>query len=124
VTGESLGQVASQTVENLAAVEAVAELPVLRPLIGFDKEEIVVIGRRTGTYDISIEPHMDCCSFLIPERPATRSSSDELAAEEAELDVDALVAEALRATEVRKIADAAAWDEIPAPVEAAAGALP
>lgn len=124
VTGESLGQVASQTVENLAAVDAIAGLPVLRPLIGFDKEEIVTVGRRAGTYDVSIEPHMDCCSFLMPERPATRSTADGLAAEEAALDVGALVAAALRATEVRKIGDAVGWDEIPAPAEAFAEALP
>jgi len=124
VTGESLGQVASQTVENLAAVDAVAGLPVLRPLIGFDKEEIVTVGRRTGTYDVSIEPHMDCCSFLLPDRPATRSSAEALEAEEEALDVDGLVADAMRTTEVRKIADAAGWDGIPAPAEALAEELP
>lgn len=115
VTGEALGQVASQTVENLAAVEAVAGLPILRPLIAFDKEEIVEAARRAGTYELSIQPHFDCCSFLTPERPATRATAAELAAEEAELEVDALVAEALHATRFLKVAEAAGWDEMPAP---------
>ncbi len=122
ITGEALGQVASQTVENLAAVEAIAGLPILRPLIAFDKEEIVEVARRAGTYELSIQPHFDCCSFLTPERPATRASAAELAAEEEALEVGDLVTDALRATRIHKIPEAAAWDEMPTPT--ISGALP
>jgi thiamine biosynthesis protein ThiI len=72
-TGESLGQVASQTLENLAAIEAVATLPVLRPLVTHDKQETVTLARRLGTYPISVRPHVDCCSLFVPEHPETRA---------------------------------------------------
>ncbi len=115
VTGESLGQVASQTVENLAAVERVTELPVLRPLIGTDKQDIVDLARRAGTYEISILPHFDCCSYLVPDRPATKARPADLDAAERELDVDELVRQALEDTEIRKVREPAPWDEIPPP---------
>jgi len=118
VTGESLGQVASQTIENMAAVEAVTSLPVLRPLIGLDKQQIINIAKRAGTYELSILPHFDCCSFLMPENPATKSYADELDSAEAALDVTTLVTEALDRAEVHRVADAAAWDEIPIPAGA------
>ncbi len=72
-TGESLGQVASQTVENIAAVSDAVHLPILRPLIGMNKEEIMAEAREYGTYDISIRPHEDCCSLFLPEHPETRA---------------------------------------------------
>ncbi len=115
ITGESLGQVASQTIENMAAVEAVASLPVLRPLIGLDKQQIINIARMAGTFELSIQPHFDCCSFLMPENPATKSHADELHAAEAQLDVTTLVNDALERTEVFRINDVAAWEEIPIP---------
>ena len=118
VTGESLGQVASQTIENMAAVEAVTSLPVLRPLIGLDKQQIINIARSAGTFELSILPHFDCCSFLMPENPATKSTADELHAAESVLDVNTLVAEALNRTETYRIDESAAWEEIPIPVEA------
>jgi thiamine biosynthesis protein ThiI len=118
VTGESLGQVASQTIENLAAVEAAASLPVLRPLIGLDKQQIIDIAKRAGTYELSILPHFDCCSFLMPESPATKSYADELDAAEALLEVTALVTDALDRTEIHNISDLAAWEEIPVPAGA------
>jgi len=118
VTGESLGQVASQTIENMAAVEAVTSLPVLRPLIGLDKQQIINIARSAGTFELSILPHFDCCSFLMPENPATKSYADELHAAESVLDVNTLVAEALNRTETYRINETAAWEEIPIPVEA------
>ena len=118
VTGESLGQVASQTIENLTAVEAAASRPVLRPLIGLDKQEIISIARRIGTFEISILPHFDCCSFLVPEHPATSARADELDVAEDALDVATLVATAVRGAEIIKIKDAAPWEEIPAPPEA------
>lgn len=118
VTGESLGQVASQTIENMSAVEAVASLPVLRPLIGLDKQQIIDIARSAGTFELSIQPHFDCCSFLMPDNPATKSRSEELDAAEEALDIDDLVADALARSELVRVADVAAWDEIPVPVEA------
>jgi thiamine biosynthesis protein ThiI len=118
VTGESLGQVASQTIQNLRAVESVATLPVLRPLIGLDKPEIINLARRMGSYETSILPHFDCCSFLLPDKPATRSTAAELDRAEAELDVKDLVARALDATEIRRVEEPVPWDEIPLPEEA------
>ncbi|MBN1442606.1 MAG: tRNA 4-thiouridine(8) synthase ThiI [Planctomycetes bacterium] len=98
VTGESLGQVASQTLENLGAIDRAAQLPVLRPLIGLHKAHIVDEARRIGTFDISIEPHDDCCSYLMPSQPATRSTPEQLDAAEQPLDVasevETLLAEA------------------------------
>ena len=120
VTGESLGQVASQTIENLAAVEAAASLPVLRPLIGLDKQEIIRVARRAGTYELSIQPHFDCCSFLLPESPATKSTTAELDAAESALDLHSLIADAVDRTEVHRVTEAAAWEEIPVPTGAEA----
>ncbi len=108
VTGESLGQVASQTVENLKTIEAVTKLPVLRPLIGMDKEEIVGRARSIGTYELSIRPHADCCSLFMPDRPAIRAMEESVAADEKKLDVDTLIAAAL-AEEERLDIDAADW---------------
>jgi thiamine biosynthesis protein ThiI len=117
VTGESLGQVASQTIQNLRAVESVATMPVLRPLIGLDKPEIIAIARRMGTYETSITPHFDCCSFLLPDRPATKSTSAELDAAESSLDVRILVSNALDATDIQTIDEPVDWGEMPLPVE-------
>ncbi len=97
VTGESLGQVASQTLENVAVVDAVATLPILRPLIGSDKQEIVAEARRIGTYDLSIATGDDCCTLFMPRRPATHASIEQLVAAELELDVSGLVARGLEA---------------------------
>ena len=120
VTGESLGQVASQTVENLAAVDAAVPMPVLRPLVALDKLEIIDRARRAGTYDLSIQPHFDCCSFLMPDRPATRSRPSRLAEAEAVLDVDGLVRRALATRQVRTDVGCAPWNEVPVPDEATA----
>jgi len=91
VTGESLGQVASQTLENLARIDEAAELPVLRPLIGMDKLEITAEARRLDTLDISNEPDADCCTLFVPAHPGTRLSQVEIAAMESRLDIPALV---------------------------------
>lgn len=99
VTGESLGQVASQTLENIAVIEEAAELPVLRPLIGMDKSEITDQARAIGTYEISILPDQDCCQLFIPAHPATRSRLDEVVAAERQLDVDRLVQTAVEEAE-------------------------
>ncbi len=99
VTGENLGQVASQTMEAMAATQAVLDLPVLQPLIGMDKEEIVQMARRIGTFDTSILPYEDCCTVFTPRHPRTRPKPGEVAAAEKALDVDALVEEALQGIE-------------------------
>lgn len=105
VTGESLGQVASQTVENIAVVEAVTKLPVLRPLIGMDKTEIIAEARRIGTYELSIQPHSDCCSLFVPDNPATKAKEELILADEAKLDIEALVESALKQEEMVDIGD-------------------
>ncbi len=94
VTGESLGQVASQTLEAMGATEACAELPIIRPLVCSDKEEIVRIARKIGTFDTSILPYEDCCTVFTPRHPRTKPKMDELLEAESKLDVDALVEEA------------------------------
>lgn len=104
VTGESVGQVASQTLENLHSVDAVATLPVLRPLIGMDKSEIIVEAKRIGTFETSIEPHDDCCSFLMPRNPATSSTPWDLDAAEKRLDVEAEVRALLASVERVRVA--------------------
>ena len=95
VTGESLGQVASQTMLALGVTEDVTSLPVLRPLIGMDKVEIIRIAREIGTYDTSILPYEDCCTVFTPRHPAIRPQVEDVRAAEAALDVEALVAKAL-----------------------------
>src|SRR5207244_11605310 len=81
-TGESLGQVASQTLSNIARIDEAATMPILRPLIGMDKLEITEEARRLGTFDISIAPDADCCTLFVPKHPATPMSEHELAAAE------------------------------------------
>ena len=95
VTGESLGQVASQTMMALGVTEDVTDLPVLRPLIGMDKVEIIRIAREIGTYETSILPYEDCCTVFTPRLPAIRPRLEDVREAEAALDVDALVARAL-----------------------------
>lgn len=96
VTGDSLAQVASQTIPNLAAVETVSPLPIFRPLIGMDKNEIIRTARQLGTYDISIEPHADCCTFFEPRHPVIKSRVMDLERIEAALAIDALIAHTLQ----------------------------
>ncbi len=95
VTGESLGQVASQTLDNVAAIDAVATMPVLRPLIGSDKQEIIADARAIGTYDLSIACDDDCCTLFMPRRPETHARPGAALAGEAALDVEGLVATAV-----------------------------
>ena len=99
VTGENLGQVASQTMEAMASTQAVLSLPVLQPLIGMDKEEIVRFARRIGTFETSILPYEDCCTVFTPRHPKTHPKVEEVALAESALDVDALVAEAFAGIE-------------------------
>jgi len=99
VTGESLGQVASQTLDNIAVIETAAGLPVLRPLIGMDKSEITCQAREIGTYEISILPDQDCCQLFIPTHPATRSRLNEVQEAERRLEADPLVQTAVKDVE-------------------------
>jgi len=91
VTGENLGQVASQTLENLTAIQAAGRLPILRPLIGFDKEEIIELARTIGTYSVSIQPDQDCCRLFIPPHPTVAAEMNEVEKAERDLNVPDLV---------------------------------
>ena len=99
VTGENLGQVASQTMEAMASTQAVMTLPILQPLIGMDKEEIVERARQIGTFETSILPYEDCCTVFTPRHPRTRPKISEVERAESKLDIDAPVAEALEGIE-------------------------
>lgn len=99
ITGESLGQVASQTMPAMAVTGAVCSLPVFRPVIGMDKEEIVQIARKIGTFETSILPYEDCCTVFTPKHPNTKPKLPKILEAEANLDVDALVEEAVAGTE-------------------------
>jgi thiamine biosynthesis protein ThiI len=99
VTGDNLGQVASQTIENLTAIEAAARRVVLRPLITYDKVETTALARRIGTYETSILPYEDCCSLFVPAHPATRARATDAEKVEAQLDVPAEIAAAVAGSE-------------------------
>lgn len=102
VTGDALGQVASQTIENITTVDAAIDgTQVLRPLVGMDKQEIVALATRIGTYEISTRRYQDCCVLFEPRSPATRTTPEAAAAAEAGVDVDALVDKALAGLETR-----------------------
>ena len=103
VTGENLGQVASQTIQALAVSEDVATMPVLRPLIGLDKEEIVKIARKIGTFDTSILPYEDCCTVFTPRHPKTKPSVEETREYEAALDVEGLCQRAMANREMIRV---------------------
>jgi tRNA uracil 4-sulfurtransferase len=100
VTGESVGQVASQTLENLAAIDEVAGLPIFRPLIGMDKQEIVAQAITLGSYDISIIPDQDCCSLFVPLHPTVRADRAVLVQSEAKLDMRMLIQQAIDTVQV------------------------
>lgn len=102
ITGDSIGQVASQTLENILAVSEATTLPIFRPLIGLDKEEIMQKAKMIGTYDISIQPHDDCCTRLMPKKPETRAKLWEVLEAEKELDIPKLISETLAKTELIK----------------------
>jgi thiamine biosynthesis protein ThiI len=95
ITGESLGQVASQTMQAIGVTDPVATLPVFRPCIGLDKEEIVQIARKIGTFETSIQPYEDCCTVFTPKHPRTRPELGKVLEQEQKLDFEALVAEAI-----------------------------
>lgn len=103
ITGESLGQVASQTIQAIACTDAAVSLPVFRPLIGMDKSEIVKIAYKIDTYDISIEPYEDCCTIFTPKHPRTRPILHFVEEAEKAIDGEALLQEALEQVETRQI---------------------
>jgi tRNA uracil 4-sulfurtransferase len=95
-----VGQVASQTLENMAVISAATTLPVLRPLVGMDKEEITAEAARLGTYAVSIVPDEDCCTLFTPRHPATRAKAAEVAAAEQTLSLERMVETAVAAATV------------------------
>ncbi|HBP43179.1 MAG TPA: tRNA 4-thiouridine(8) synthase ThiI, partial [Clostridiales bacterium] len=101
ITGESLAQVASQTIESMTVTNAVIEdLPVLRPLIGMDKEDIIAISKKIRTYDTSILPYEDCCTVFLPEHPIIKPRIDKVEKEESRLNIEELIAEAMEKEEI------------------------
>lgn len=102
-TGEALGQVASQTIENITVVEESVKLPILRPLIGFDKIEIIAKAQEIGTYEISILPHEDCCTLYVPKHPATKARLIDVQKNEASLDSESLINDSLETAEIEII---------------------
>jgi thiamine biosynthesis protein ThiI len=98
VTGESLGQVASQTVSALAVTNAACDLPVFRPLIGMDKEEIVTVSRKIGAYETSILPYEDCCTIFTPKHPQIKPQLEKILHSESLLDCETLIREAVENT--------------------------
>jgi thiamine biosynthesis protein ThiI len=104
LTGDSLGQVASQTLRNLVAVDAAARMPVFRPLIGTDKMEILATAHKIGTYGISSEPFHDCCPVFLPRTPALYARPEELDEAEGKLNVAELIRQGLRGTTIERFA--------------------
>jgi thiamine biosynthesis protein ThiI len=104
-TGESVGQVASQTLENIARIDEVARMPILRPLIGMDKLEIIEQARQLDTFETSIEPDADCCTLFVPRHPATRMTEAEVQGAEAKLDIAALVTQGAAGASVEAFGD-------------------
>jgi tRNA uracil 4-sulfurtransferase len=103
VTGESIGQVASQTMHALQCTDSVSDLPVFRPLIGFDKQEIVDLAIKIGTFEISSLPYEDCCTVFTPRHPATKPKLELILDGEAKLDTETLIADAVDHTEIVKL---------------------
>lgn len=102
ITGESLGQVASQTMENMAAIEAVSEIPILRPLITFDKEEIIARAKDWDTYETAIRPGVDCCTLFADRHPTIRANLDVLREQEEKYSVEALIEEAAAGVKIHR----------------------
>ena len=103
ITGESLGQVASQTLESITSTNSVVTLPVFRPLIGFDKDEIIEVAKRIGTFETSILPYEDCCTVFLPRNPVTRPKLHIVEKVESVLDIEGLIADALQSIETVEI---------------------
>jgi len=102
VTGESVGQVASQTLDNIFVIDKAASMPILRPLVGHDKQEIISEAEKIDTYEISIQPHEDCCTLFVPKHPETRGEIDKVEELEEFFDKDNLIKEAVKNAEIKK----------------------
>ena len=96
ITGESLEQVASQTIESINTTNSVVDIPVLRPVIGFDKEDIIKISQKIDTYETSILPYEDCCTVFLPKHPVIHPKKEIIERAEKKLDIDSLVSEAVK----------------------------
>ncbi|NSW92235.1 MAG: tRNA 4-thiouridine(8) synthase ThiI [Firmicutes bacterium] len=103
ITGESMGQVASQTIQSLAVTNAAVSMPVFRPLIGMDKNEVIDIARKIKTYNTSILPYEDCCTVFVAKHPETKPRLEKILLSESKLDIDKLIKEALEGIETIKI---------------------
>lgn len=103
ITGESVGQVASQTMYAIACTDAAVSMPVFRPLIGMDKDEVIILSRKIDTFDISIQPYEDCCTVFTPKHPRTRPKLEYVEKAELVFDTEALIAEALRGIKITPI---------------------
>lgn len=103
ITGESVGQVASQTLDNMLVIEEAVSLPILRPLAGWDKQEIMDLAKKINTYEISILPHLDCCSMFVPEHPATKANLDDVKKQEKKLKLKKLIKQAIKNTTVENL---------------------
>ena len=103
ITGEAIGQVASQTMDSLACTDDAVSLPVFRPLIGFDKEEIIERAQQIGTFDTSIQPFEDCCTVFVPQHPVTRPKVEQLRQSEALVDFEPMIEKAISTAELMKI---------------------
>lgn len=103
ITGESLGQVASQTLQSITATNAVVSIPVFRPLIGFDKQDIMEVAHKIGTYEISIQPYEDCCTVFLPKNPVTKPKIEKVLKEEAKLNIDELLQKSLESEEIIEV---------------------
>ena len=102
-TGDSLAQVASQTLDNMRSIGIATKMEILRPLLGFDKQEIMTIAKEIGTYEISIMPYADCCSYMIADHPETRASPELVDKQEENLKIKKLIFKALKEREVIKV---------------------
>ncbi len=103
ITGDSLGQVASQTIENITVQNSAVEIPILRPLITQDKEDIIKLAKKIGTYELSIQPHQDCCSLFVPKHPTTKAKIEDIIKQEAEIDINNHIKKALEKMETVKL---------------------
>ncbi len=103
ITGEALGQVASQTLESLCVTDDAVQMPVFRPLIGFDKDDIVAIAKRIGTFETSILPYEDCCTVFVPQHPVTKPKLEQLRQSEAAVDFSAMIDKAVADTQVMEV---------------------
>ena len=103
ISGENIGQVASQTLSNIVAVQDASNLPIIRPLSGYNKEDIVNDAQKIGTYDTSIEPYEDCCSYFVPQNPETKAHLDRIQNIEDKINLNSLIDTNLAKIEIQEI---------------------